>query len=72
MLESPPVAFPARKIHQRTTEGMPPVLVPPAALLDGHFEHSAGERITYNAEQSGALETGARSSVGIGGRLTLF
>ena len=37
-------------------EGTLPVLTPPAALLDGLFEHPAGERIAYSSEQSGAWE----------------
>ena len=35
MLKSPPASFSARKHPQRTPEGTPPVLAPPAALLDG-------------------------------------
>jgi hypothetical protein len=41
MLKSPPASFSARKNPQRTPKGTPPVLAPPAALLDGLFEHPA-------------------------------
>ena len=37
-------------------EGTPPVLDSPAALLDGLFEHEAGERIAHGSEKSGELE----------------
>ena len=43
-------------------EGTPPVLAPPAALLDSLFE----QRIAHNSEQSVELETRARSPIAIG------
>src|SRR6266513_3484389 len=48
-------------------EGTPPVLASPAALLDGLFEHPAGERIAYSSEQSRVWETGGGSFVAIDG-----
>jgi len=58
----------SQEFSQRTPEGTPPVLAPPAALLGCHFEHPAGERIAYSSERSGAWETGGGSFVPIDGR----
>jgi hypothetical protein len=37
-------------------------------LLDGLFEHPAGERIADSSEQNGALEAKAGQSIAIGNR----